>query len=180
MTSAAAEQSVSAPSVGLRGFHHTLAADPARPRRLCDDPQGFSTEPPRATSPLDWLKPAVWTPFRYGSPRIMVASTRQFAPTDALIALLTIESLLFVVFGVTLSFGTGEQSMTVVAGTARRIAVGVAVVLTILSVGAATAWVDVFLSGASTHGFAQWCPAVAIAVGVVTQPVFAWIVVRKL
>jgi hypothetical protein len=109
----------------------------------------------------------------------MLATVTQFAPTNALIALLTIESLLFVVFGVTLSFGTGAQSATVVGGTARCIAIAVAIVLTVLSVGATTAWVDLFVSNASTHGFAQWSPAVAIVVGVITQPVFAWIIVRN-
>lgn len=100
-----------------------------------------------------------------------------FNPTQALTVLLTTESLLFAVFALTLGFGGSSLPGTVVVGVARTIATAAALVLTTLGIGAATAWVDLFICSESLHGFAQWCPAVAIGVGVLSQPIFAWVFV---
>ena len=109
----------------------------------------------------------------------MLATATQLAPTDALTALLTIESLLFAVFSITLTFGSSGLTKSVTGGLVRRIAAATAAVLTVLSVGAGTSWVKLFV-GSSTYGFAQWSPAIALAVGLIVQPVFAWIFVANL
>lgn len=98
--------------------------------------------------------------------------------TQALTTLLTTESLLFAVFSVALAFGSSGLTSVVSAGFARSMVKAVAVVLTVLGIGACTAWIEVFV-GACTHGFTEWAPAFGIAVGVAAQPVFAWILVCK-
>jgi hypothetical protein len=104
-----------------------------------------------------------------------------FGSDKALTTLLTTESLLFAVFALTLSFGGNSLSSVVVVDVARKMALAVAAVLTILGIGAATAWVATFLgTDPSPHGFNEWCPAAAIAVGVVAQPIFAWFFVASL
>lgn len=99
----------------------------------------------------------------------------QVSAGETLIALLTIESLIFAVFSVAIGFGTSAR--TVVGSLTRKLACAGAAVLTVLAVGAGTAWVNAFVGSASTtHGFSGWCPAVAIAVGLSVQPVFAWMI----
>jgi hypothetical protein len=110
---------------------------------------------------------------------MMAATATRFDPTDALTSLLTVESLLFAVFSITLTFGSSGLTKNVTGGTMRRLARATAAVLTVLSIGAGTSWVTLFV-GSSTHGFAQWSPAVALAIGVIAQPVFAWIFVANL
>lgn len=97
--------------------------------------------------------------------------------SSALTTTLTTESLLFAVFSFTLSFGASSLPSVVVTDVARRLSIAIAFVLTVLGVGAMTAWVEVFVSS-GTHGFGAWAPAVAIAVGALAQPVLAWIFVR--
>jgi len=96
-----------------------------------------------------------------------------FSSANALTTLLTTESLLFAVFALTLSFGSSSVARTVTTSAARQIAATAAGVLTFLGAGAAVAWVDLFVCPWPGR-FAQWFPAVAIAVGILAQPVFAW------
>jgi hypothetical protein len=108
----------------------------------------------------------------------MVMAAAEFNASDALIALLTVESLLFALFSV--AIGLGASSGTVAGSLTRGLANAGAVVLTILAVGSGTAWVDVFArSNAATHGFSEWCPAVALALGLAVQPAFAWVIARN-
>jgi hypothetical protein len=66
------------------------------------------------------------------------------------------------------------------ARTARKVATAAAGVLTVMGTGAAAAWVNLFLVGDWPAGFLDWFPAVAILVGIVAQPIFAWVFVVKM
>lgn len=101
-------------------------------------------------------------------------------PTQSLTTLLSTESLLFAVFSVSLGFGSNAAAYKVTAKTARRVATGAAIVLTLLALGAMTAWVAVFVTPCTTHGFLGWAPALMIALGAVAQPVFGWVLARQL
>lgn len=96
-----------------------------------------------------------------------------FSSANALTTLLTTESLLFAVFALTLSFGSSPVARAVPTSAARQIATSAAAVLTFLGTGATVAWIDLFICPWPAR-FVQWFPAVAIAVGILAQPIFAW------
>src|SRR4051812_27130288 len=106
------------------------------------------------------------------APAIATTTTTAFGSKDALAVLLTTESLLFAVFGVTFSFGaSGRIAM---ADVARLMAVFAAMILPVLAAGAEVAWADLFLGDSWPDRFAGWFPALAIALGAAAQPLFAW------
>lgn len=102
-----------------------------------------------------------------------------FTSANALTTLVTTESLLFAVFALTFSFGGSPAARVMLVSSARRIGVCAAAVLTILAGGAAVAWGDLFLSNWPSR-FGQWFPVVAIAAGVLAQPLFAWMFIVNL
>lgn len=123
------------------------------------------------------------TPYGFGWLAKLSSATQTshaFGPDKSLTVLLTTESLLFAVFALALSLGTSSLPVSSPAAFARKATIVVAVVLTVLGAGAAMAWADLFIKGTWPHGFVAWFPVVAIAVGAVCQPVFAWVIVRNL
>src|SRR5436190_1523268 len=98
-----------------------------------------------------------------------------FGPDRSLTVLLTTESLLFAVLALTLSFGTSSLPVKSPAAFARKATIAIAAVLTVLGAGAATAWIDLFIKGTWPQGFVAWFPVLAIAVGAMCQPIFAWL-----
>lgn len=109
-----------------------------------------------------------------------MGTTTIFAPDQSLTVLLTMESLLFAVFAFTLTFGTSSLMRVARADVARKVAFSAACVLSVIGAGAAAAWVDLFIFGTWPHGFVAWFPVMAIAVGLVAQPIFAWVFVASL
>lgn len=102
-----------------------------------------------------------------------------FTSANAMNTLLTMESLLFAVFALSMSFGSSAAMRTMTARSARRLAIAAAATLTVLGAGAAVAWCDLFLRD-WPDSFGRSFPVVAIAGGIVAQPVFAWMFVAKL
>jgi hypothetical protein len=96
-----------------------------------------------------------------------------FSQANALTALMTAESLLFAVFAVTLSIGAGPTAKQADMRFVRRLAVAAAAVLTLLGIGGLISWCDLFVAEWPGR-LAEWAPLVALAVGIVAQPVFAW------
>ena len=103
----------------------------------------------------------------------------EFSSANALTSLLTTESLLFAVFGLTVSLGGSPAARIDLASPSRALAVVAACVLTLLALGAAVSWVDLFI-GHWPGSFARWFPICTIALGIITQPMFAWMFVRSL
>jgi len=99
------------------------------------------------------------------------------SPSTTLALLLTCESLLFAAFSITLAFGTGSLARTAVADLARKLAIAVSGILTVLGAGAVFAWADVFARSTSPSGLVSWCSAIAIVVGAVSQPLLAWTII---
>jgi hypothetical protein len=102
------------------------------------------------------------------------AAAPSFTSADALRTLLTTESLVFAVFtsavGLAAATPFGQRFLV----SPRRLAFAAASFLTILAIGALVSWFDVFWGdwpGGATN-FSVLC----ILVGIVAQPVFAWIV----
>jgi hypothetical protein len=102
-----------------------------------------------------------------------------FTSANALTALLTTESLLFAVFALTLGLGANPSARVSLLSSARLLGACAAALLTVLAMGAAVAWGDLFLTDWPDR-FGRWFPVVVIGVGVLAQPVFAWLLVANL
>jgi hypothetical protein len=99
--------------------------------------------------------------------------TQVLGASDALTLLLTVESLLITALAVAVSLtgshSEGSAPFVVRGGLAAVIAASV----TIVAVGAAAAWIVVYIDPTPV-GVAQWAEAIGIGVGVLAEPVFAW------
>jgi hypothetical protein len=99
--------------------------------------------------------------------------TTGFTANDALIAFLTVESLSFAALAVAVSFAT--QTNRVPSVPARKLAYGAAGFVTVLAFGGLMAWWSIF----ATHwpsGFRGAAIGVTLALAVVGQPGFAWVI----
>lgn len=108
-----------------------------------------------------------------------VASTAPppgWVPKDALTVLLTTESLLFAAFGIsiTLAQETDEGRHPFVAK--GRLAIVIALIITCVATGAATAWWDVFSPKWPTT-WREEVQAGGIGAGIIGQPMLAWFIV---
>jgi hypothetical protein len=103
---------------------------------------------------------------------ILFGLSTNFTGANALTTLLTTESLLFAVFALTLSGPSSLGSTMSVAFWKRSAKVG-ASTLTFLATGAAVAWGHLFLCDWPS-AFVDWFPVLAIAAGIIAQPLFAW------
>lgn len=102
-----------------------------------------------------------------------------FTPSNALTTLLVVESLLFAGFATSLSLTSMATLAISPQRAARGLALGVCGVVTIVAVGAASAWARIFLETWPPRIDDQ-IPAICIAIGILAQPIVAWIVVRLL
>src|SRR4051794_13786658 len=98
-------------------------------------------------------------------------SAATWGPDKSLTTLLSTESLLFAVFALTFSFGKSSLIRGITAELGRKLAGGIAVVLTLLGTGAVTAWIELFVCGTWPPNFGEWFPVVAIVVAATAQPV---------
>lgn len=98
-----------------------------------------------------------------------------FTPSNALTTLLTVESLLFA----GIASATALSSTTTLPisphAAARALVLGLSAVLTCVAVGAAFAWSRLFLDDWPQRIDDQ-VPALCLAVGIIAQPIVAWIV----
>ncbi|HEV2772754.1 MAG TPA: hypothetical protein VGV57_08010 [Thermoleophilaceae bacterium] len=101
------------------------------------------------------------------------------SPPGTLTLLLTTESLLFAAFGVgvALTTPTAEGRPAFIAQ--GYLALGVALVILVVGIGAFTAFLEI-LDWGRLRGFSSIAQATAIAVGIAMQPVFALVVGVKL
>jgi len=106
-------------------------------------------------------------------------STATWGPDKSLTTLLSTEGLLFAVFALTLSFGNSSLILGVSADLGRKLAAAIAAVLTVLGIGAVTAWTELFVCSTWPSGFGEWFPVLAIVVAAVAQPMFAWVFVVR-
>lgn len=106
---------------------------------------------------------------------LAVSTATELSNSDALIALITVEGLLFAALAVsvTLAGETKTGRPKIVRGS--KLAWGIAGTIFVVSFGAMMAWLEVF-AGHCPSGFRGNVIATAIAVGIVVQPVLAgWI-----
>lgn len=97
--------------------------------------------------------------------------------SDALILLVTVETLLFagLAVGVALAAPSEHGGPPIVRGS--RLAWSITAAITLASIGAAMAWLDIFSGvGQWPDGFRAWAIAVAVGVGIGVPPLLgAWI-----
>jgi hypothetical protein len=101
----------------------------------------------------------------------------QLSASDALILLMTVETLLFAGLAVSVALAAPSEhgGPPIVRGP--RLAWSITVAIALVSFGAAMAWLDLFSgSGNWPVGFRAWAIAVALASGILMPPALgAWI-----
>ena len=108
-----------------------------------------------------------------------VTSSGAFTATNALITLLTVESLLFAGVAAATSLSTVTSLPVSPRAAARGLVCGVSLVLTTVAIGAAFAWSRLFLHHWPAR-IDEQVPIICLAIGIAAQPVVAWTVVRLL
>lgn len=106
---------------------------------------------------------------------LAAVETVELSNADALVALITVEGLLFAALAVsvTLAGETKTGRPKIVRGS--KLAWGITGAILIVSFGAMMAWLEVFTAQCPS-GFRGHAIAAAIAIGIVVQPVLAgWI-----
>jgi hypothetical protein len=97
------------------------------------------------------------------------------APTSALGTLLTTESLLFAALSVSVALAADTEWGRRLPTSPFVFACSVVALLTLVACGAGAAWSSDYVSP-GPDGLAQWAQAVALAAGIVGQPIFAlWV-----
>jgi len=101
--------------------------------------------------------------------------TNAFSYGDALAALLTVESLVFAVLAVAVTFlAPGNRVPDLLMSPARIGYLGAAFV-SVVAFGAAMAWWSVFVTS-WPHGFRGGAVAIVIAIAIVGQPMLSWLI----
>jgi hypothetical protein len=100
-----------------------------------------------------------------------------FTTSNALTTLLTVESLLFAGLAAATSLSSSSGLAVSPQSAARVLALGVALVLTAVAVGAGCAWARLF-AHAWPSRLDEQIPLVCLLLGITAQPVVAWTAVR--
>jgi hypothetical protein len=104
-----------------------------------------------------------------------------FAPSDALLASLTVETLLFAVLTVSLTLvGAGDRYVPkfIVKG---HLTLAVALAITAVALAAGASWWEIFQSSSWPDGLRPMLEEWGLAVGVIVQPalgLIVWFVIR--
>ena len=98
---------------------------------------------------------------------------------DALMTLLTVESLLFTALSVGVALAGATEFGRNLPTSATFYAGSIAFVITLLAVGAGAAWLGAYADSWPSDG-REVVAALAIAVGIVAEVVFAWWIVRAI
>ena len=98
-----------------------------------------------------------------------------FTSSNALTTLLTVKSLLFSGLAVALTLVAASNLALRARREARLLAAGAATLHSLIAVGAASAWVSLFL-GYWPDRLADQIPIACLAAGIVAQPLIGWIV----
>ena len=96
------------------------------------------------------------------------------AQPDALVVLLTVEALVFTALAVLMSLSATPGRVPALPMSVVRLGVCAAVVVSLIAVGAFAAWLSIFTAPfvSSITGITE---AVAVLIGILAQPVFAFI-----
>lgn len=105
--------------------------------------------------------------------------TNGFTNNDALVALLTVESLSFAALAVAVSFSIPSSRVPNLPISVSTIGYIAAAFVTIIAFGALMAWWSIFLT-CWPSDFRSQAIAVTLGLAVVGQPVFAWAIARGL
>jgi hypothetical protein len=95
------------------------------------------------------------------------------SPSDALVVLLTVETLLFAAFAVGAALGATTEFGRPLPTSMAAFGVAVSIVVTLVAAGALAAWSDAYIHH-GIHNPYQAVEAAAILVGIVAEVVFAW------
>ena len=93
------------------------------------------------------------------------------SPTDALILLVTVESLLFAALAVSVALAAPFVRGPWLAWT-------ITVVLAVISLGALMCWLELYAGSSWPCGFRAALTAIAILVGIAAQPLIAALIAR--
>jgi len=95
----------------------------------------------------------------------------EFSPTDALVLLLTVETLLFAALSIVLTFNEVQRRVPALPLNLRprHLGWGAFWVVAIVAFGAVVAWVSLFDSP-WPHTFTRWVEAATTLLGIVVQP----------
>jgi hypothetical protein len=99
--------------------------------------------------------------------------TKGFSNNDALVALLTAESLVFAVLAVAVAFSVPGNRIPNLRLPAWGVGYLAAGFVSIIAFGALMAWWSIFVKS-WPHGFRGGAVAVALAMAIVGQPLLAW------
>ncbi|MGD1058035.1 MAG: hypothetical protein ABR992_11555 [Solirubrobacteraceae bacterium] len=97
----------------------------------------------------------------------------QLTSGEQLVSLLTAETLVFAVFGLSLTFGESRMAKVNRVSTERAIAISAAAITSFLAAGAAVAWWHIYVDHWPS-AFGIWFPVAILALGIVALPLFAW------
>jgi CBS domain containing-hemolysin-like protein len=106
---------------------------------------------------------------------MLARTASSFTASDSLKTLLSIEGLVFATFSITLGFTAATAFGQVFKITPRVLVSIVAGLMTLVAVGAVTAWMEVFC-GHFPHSAGEAIPVLIILLGAIVQPAFAWLV----
>jgi hypothetical protein len=102
-----------------------------------------------------------------------ILSVTQLTSGEQMVSLLTVETLAFAVFGLSLTFGESRMAKSTGVRAERRIAVAAAAIMSFLAAGAGVAWWYLYV-GHWPSAFGSWFPVAMLGLGIVAQPLFAW------
>ena len=104
----------------------------------------------------------------------MITDKNSFGPAEALTILLTVEGLLLAALSISSALAGETKSGRQLVSSAFRFGLLTAMVISAVALGAASAWSQLF-EGRLSDGWA-FLPSLALAIGIVAQPLFAlWI-----
>jgi hypothetical protein len=106
------------------------------------------------------------------------AQNPTLGPTDALILLVTVESLLFAALAVSVTLAGPSELGGPPFVRGSKLAWSITGVLTIVSIGALMCWLELYAGSRWPCGFRAALTALAILIGVVAQPLLAALIAR--
>lgn len=107
------------------------------------------------------------------------AGPAELSPTDALVLLVTIETLLFAALGIVLTLNETRGRVPDLPLRPRQLGFAATGVVTAVALGALVAWANLFTSP-WPHNFTRGAEAAATLVGIVVQPLASWVIAMGL
>jgi hypothetical protein len=104
---------------------------------------------------------------------------QEITDPEALVILLTAESLIFAVLSAIIAFAQPGKWVPDIPASAFKLGVAAVILLAVVALGASMSWIGVYLDNWPCS-VRQMVAAVAIAVAIIAQPTFAAIITRGL